>query len=116
MQETPTNRLLPLLVERLRSGTELRELVAAAALANAGTFAGEDYVGFHTVMALAPAYHMAVELPKDQAPLPILKSFIETTSGFKTSGAGRPRNSGQSASTRRSNLRPAARRCVEPTP
>ena len=73
MQETPTNRLLPLLVERLRSGTELRELVAAAALANARTFAGEDYVGFHTVMALAPAYHMAVELPKDQAPLPILK-------------------------------------------
>ena len=64
MQETPTNRLLPLLVERLRSGTELRQLVAAAALANARTFGGEDYVGFHTVMALAPAYHMAAELPE----------------------------------------------------
>jgi len=73
MQETPTNRLLPLLVERLRSGTELRLLVAAAALANARTFAGEDYVGFHTVMALAPAYHMAAELPEGLRPLPILK-------------------------------------------
>lgn len=40
MQKTPTNRLLPLLVERLRSGTELRELVAAAALANARTSPG----------------------------------------------------------------------------
>ena len=73
MQETPTSRLLPLLVERLRSGAELRQLVAAAALANARTFAGEDYVGFHTMMALAPAYHMAEELPEGQRPLPILK-------------------------------------------
>ena len=38
MQDTPTERLLPLLVERLRSGTELRHLVAAAALANAADF------------------------------------------------------------------------------
>ncbi len=73
MQETPTNRLLPVLVERLRSGTQLRQLVAAAALANARSFGGEDYVGFHTMMALAPAYHMAMELPEAQQPLPILK-------------------------------------------
>ena len=33
--------------------------MAAAALANARTFGGEDYVGFHTMMALAPAFHMA---------------------------------------------------------
>src|SRR5271157_4435492 len=52
MQETPTNRLLPLMVEQLRSGTTLRQLTAAAALANARTFGGEDYVGFHTMMAL----------------------------------------------------------------
>src|SRR6266550_8855141 len=59
MQETPVNRLLPVLVKELRSGTELRQLVAAAALANARTFGGEDYVGFHTMMALGPAFHMA---------------------------------------------------------
>jgi hypothetical protein len=73
MQETPTNRLLPVLVERFRTGVQLRQLVAAAALANARTFGGEDYVGFHTMMALAPAYHMAMELPEAQQPLPILK-------------------------------------------
>ena len=71
MQETPVERLLPTLTERLRSGTELRQLVAAAALANARTFGGEDYVGFHTMMALAPAFHMAHELPKESQPLPV---------------------------------------------
>src|SRR5438128_6435727 len=73
MQETPVNRLLPTLVERLKSGTELRQLVAAAALANARTFGGEDYVGFHTMMALAPALHMAQELPPELQPLPVFK-------------------------------------------
>ncbi len=55
MQETPVTRLLPVLTEKLQSGVELRTLVAAAALANARTFGGEDYVGFHTLMAIAPA-------------------------------------------------------------
>src|SRR2546426_3405953 len=45
MQETPINRLLPTLMEQRRAGTDLRRLVAAAALANARTFGGEDYVG-----------------------------------------------------------------------
>src|SRR6516165_1298532 len=63
MQETPVGRLVPVLVEKLKAGTELKQLVAAAALANARTFGGEDYVGFHTLMALAPAYHMAREMP-----------------------------------------------------
>src|SRR4051812_24397858 len=52
MQEAPANKLLPALTTRLKSGTELKRLVAAAALANARTFGGEDYVGFHTMMAL----------------------------------------------------------------
>src|SRR5262245_35197826 len=73
MQETPAQSLLPLLVEKLRSGVELKRLVAAGALANARTFGGEDYVGFHTLMALAPAFHMAEELPKDLQPLPVFK-------------------------------------------
>src|SRR5262249_44419925 len=71
MQEPPANRLLPALVEELKSGTDLRRLVAAAALANARTFGGEDYVGFHTMMALAPALHMAGELPTESRPLPV---------------------------------------------
>src|SRR5437660_1089628 len=48
MQETPPDHLLPALVNQLRSGTPLRQLVQAGALANARTFGGEDYVGFHT--------------------------------------------------------------------
>ncbi|MFI5456551.1 MAG: hypothetical protein ACHRXM_13975 [Isosphaerales bacterium] len=55
MQETPADRLLPAVVERIKSGTELRQLVAAAALANARTFGGQDYDGYHAMMALAPA-------------------------------------------------------------
>src|SRR4051794_15412287 len=43
MQETPADKLLSALVERLRQGAELRQLVAAGALANARTFGGEDY-------------------------------------------------------------------------
>ena len=35
MQETQVKKLLPTLVEKLRTGTELKQLVAAAALANA---------------------------------------------------------------------------------
>jgi hypothetical protein len=53
LHETPVEKLLPLLVGRLRDGTDLRTLVAAAALANARTFGGEHYQGFHTFMALA---------------------------------------------------------------
>ena len=86
MQETPVNRLLPALVEQLRSGTELRRLVAAAALANARTFGGEDYVGFHTMMALAPALHMAQELPGDLQPLPVFKVLYRNTNRIQERG------------------------------
>jgi len=42
MQETAAARLIPMIVDRLRDGTSLRDVVAAAALANARTFGGED--------------------------------------------------------------------------
>jgi hypothetical protein len=73
MQETPADKLLPILVDKLRGGTGLDELLAGAALANARTFGGEDYVGFHTMMALAPSFHMSRELPEKSRPLPVLK-------------------------------------------
>lgn len=86
MQETPVARLIPVLVEKLKGGTELKQLVAAAALANARTFGGEDYVGFHTLMALAPAYHMASELPGKQQALPILKVLYRNTNRIHEHG------------------------------
>jgi hypothetical protein len=86
MQETPVNRLLPTLVSQLHSGTDLRTLTAAAALANARTFGGEDYVGFHTMMALAPALHMAQELPAELQPLPVFKVLYRNTNRIQERG------------------------------
>jgi len=86
MQETPDDRLLPALVKKLHSGTELRRLTAAAALANARTFGGEDYVGFHTMMALAPSLHMAQELPTEQQPLPVFKVLYRNTTRIQERG------------------------------
>ncbi|MFO1019774.1 MAG: hypothetical protein U0903_03645 [Planctomycetales bacterium] len=73
MQVTAPEKLLPQLVARLKSGTPLRDLVAAAGLANARTFGGEDYIGFHTMMALVPSYEMSAELPANRQALPVLK-------------------------------------------
>src|SRR5262245_31564765 len=73
LQETPADKVLPILVDRLRGGTGLRELVAASALANARTFGGSHYEGYHAFMALAPAYTMAGGLPKDRQRLPVLR-------------------------------------------
>ena len=86
MQETPLERLLPTLVNQLRSGVELKRLVAAAALANARTFGGEDYVGFHTMMALAPALHMSMELPVPLQPLPVFKVLYRNTNRIHEHG------------------------------
>ena len=86
MQETPVAKLLPVLVEKLRTGTELKQLVAAGALANARTFGGEDYVGFHTMMALAPGFHIAQELPPEQQPLPVFKVLYRNTNRIQEFG------------------------------
>jgi len=86
MQETPIQRLLPTLVSQLNSGTELRKLAAAAALANARTFGGEDYVGFHTMMALAPAVHMSAELSGAAAALPVFKVLYRNTNRIHEHG------------------------------
>src|SRR5262245_58731314 len=79
MQETPADKLLALLADKLKDGTELRELVAAAALANARTFGGEDYTGYHSFMALVPAFQMAGELPKERQALPVFKVLHRNT-------------------------------------
>ena len=73
MQETASTDLIEELVTRIRSGVDLGTLVAAGALANARTFGGQDYIGFHTFMALAPAYRMSCELPLELKSLPVLK-------------------------------------------
>ena len=79
MEETPTGMLLPVLVDRINDGADLRSLVTAAALANARTFGGQDYDGYHALMALAPALQMANELPASERALPVLKVLYRNT-------------------------------------
>ncbi|HZN40839.1 MAG TPA: hypothetical protein VFD82_18685 [Planctomycetota bacterium] len=90
MQETPLDELIAGLVGKLRSGTDLRTLVAAGALANARTFGGQDYVGFHCAMALAPSLDMAGRLDGPGQPLPVLKVLYRNTQRIRECG-GRAR-------------------------
>jgi hypothetical protein len=86
LQETPTERLLPVLAERMQQGTTLLDLVAAAALANARTFGGEDYVGYHSMMALSPSFAMAQELPTARQALPVFKVLYRSCNRIQEKG------------------------------
>jgi hypothetical protein len=90
MQQTPIDRFLPAVLEQIKAGTDLRRLVAAAALANARTFGGQDYDGYHAIMALAPSYQMACEVPESQRALPVLKVLYRNTNHIQKEG-GRSR-------------------------
>jgi hypothetical protein len=87
MEETPIDRFLPAVLERIKAGDDLRRLVAAAALANARAFGGQDYEGYHAIMALAPSYQMACELPESKRALPVLKVLYRNTSHIQNEGA-----------------------------
>jgi hypothetical protein len=90
MQQTPAAKLLPILVDKMKAGTDLKTLVASAALANARSFGGDDYTGYHAFMALMPSYHMAAELPTERRPLPILKVLFRNSNRIQECG-GRPK-------------------------
>ncbi len=86
LQENSAERALSLVVERMAQGTELRDVVAATALANARTFGGEDYIGFHAFMALIPAYEMTKEMPADRRALPALKVLYRNVNQIQAKG------------------------------
>lgn len=87
MQDTPAAKLQPILIGKLQNEeTTLKQLTAAAALANAETFGGQDYVGFHTEMALLPALQMTADLPRERQPLPILKVLYRNAARIQESG------------------------------
>ncbi len=88
MQQTALEKLQPLLVAKIKSGVPLKTLVAAGALANARSFAGQDYVGFHTLMALMPAWYLAEELPQARKPMPILKVLYRNTARIHEADGG----------------------------
>ena len=56
MQDMRPDKLLEVMVSGLnKQEVSLKQLVTSAALANAETFGGQDYVGYHAEMALIPA-------------------------------------------------------------
>jgi hypothetical protein len=86
MQDTAPDKLQPMLIEKLKAGTDLRTLVTAGALANAREFGGKHYDGYHTFMAMAPAYEMSRELPEAQKPLPVLKVLYRNSTHMQGKG------------------------------
>jgi hypothetical protein len=87
MENTPIEKVQRAIVEKHRAGVGLQSLTAAAALANARSFGGQDYDGYHTFMALGPALDMARELPTERQLLPLLKVFYRNTNRIQKSGA-----------------------------
>lgn len=87
MQETPLANFQQMLVGKLSSGkADLAGLIQAGALANARSFGGEDYIGFHTLMALKPAYVMAQQLPEKRRALAVLKVLYRNTAQIHATG------------------------------
>ena len=86
MQDTPPDKLQPILFDKFKSGVELKTLIAAGALANARSFGGQDYVGFHTIMALMPAWQMSKRMPKGTEVLPVLKVLYRNAERIQEHG------------------------------
>lgn len=80
LQQTSPEQMLPAVIEKIRNGLALSDLVAAAALANASAFGGEDYIGFHTLMALKPTLDLVEYTPDARKALPVLKVLYRNSS------------------------------------
>jgi hypothetical protein len=87
MRSTPAEKLQPLLAAMVLKGeTDLKTLTAAGALANAVTFGGCDYVGFHTAMAMLPALEMSRLATSGREPLPVLKVLYRNAQQIQSVG------------------------------
>jgi hypothetical protein len=74
IRTTAPEKLQPILIAKLQAGeVNNKQLISAAALANAEAFGGQDYVGYHTAMAMLPALELARQLPVERQALPVLK-------------------------------------------
>jgi len=90
MHELDADAMQARAIEALRRGTSLETLVAAGALANAREFGGDDYEGFHCLMALIPALQMRERLPSPLAALGVLKVLHRNTRRFRARAALHP--------------------------
>jgi hypothetical protein len=89
MQDTPADKLLPILLKKLNDGAKLEDLVAAAALANTRSFGGLHYDGHHCFAALMPSLYMSRELPEARRALPVLKVLHRNTTNIQESGGSK---------------------------
>jgi hypothetical protein len=88
MRSTPAEKLQPMLAQMLVKGeVDLKKLIGAGALANAVTFGGCDYVGFHTAMAMLPALGMSRMLADGRQPLPVLKVLYRNSQQIQSAGS-----------------------------
>ncbi len=90
LQDTAADDLMSKLRLELDQGTDLRSLIAAGCLANARTFGGQDYVGYHCFMALVPALAMSRRLTGRRAALPVFKVLHRNARRIQAQG-GRSR-------------------------
>jgi hypothetical protein len=87
MRNTPAKKLQPILAQMVvKREVDLKKLIGAGALANAVTFGGCDYVGFHTAMAMLPALEMSRVLPDRRQPLPVLKVLYRNSQQIQSVG------------------------------
>lgn len=86
MQETEAAQLQQALARKLREGVPLKRLLTAGVLANARTFGGEDYIGFHTLMAMRPAEQMSRAMQGGEAALPVFKVLYRNTHRIRENG------------------------------
>ena len=89
MQETSADALMPQLKTRLDAGVDLPTLATAAALANARTFGGQDYTGYHCFMAIVPALAMSRRLAGNAAALPVFKVLHRNARRIQAQGGRR---------------------------
>jgi hypothetical protein len=88
MRNKSAGDLQPILADMIVSGkTDLKTLIGAGALANAITFGGCDYVGFHTAMAMLPSLEMSRLLPGKRQPLPVLKVLYRNAQQIQSAGS-----------------------------
>ena len=87
MRSTPAEKLQPILAQMVMQGQcDLKKLIGAGALANAVTFGGCDYVGFHTAMAMLPALEMSRMLADRRQALPVLKVLYRNSQQIQSVG------------------------------
>jgi hypothetical protein len=87
IRSTPPEKLQPILISKLKAGeVNNKQLIQAAALANAEAFGGTDYVGYHTAMAMLPALNISTQLPAERSALPVLKVIYRNSAQCQSHG------------------------------